>query len=336
MDKKISIRVEQGNALQTECDVLVLKYAQALHGVDEAAVGALISAGFSIGALPEPDQFLLIPTEGVIAPRAVLFIGVPQIWKFHYAEIRGFGSRALSYLMVRPTTRRVVLTVHGPNYGLDESESMRAELAGFLDSIARHEYPLDLESIVIVERELGRAERLKGVLCAALPKGSVTAGVKGVAPALLSEVRHSLADVGEGSRQKPHVFAAMPFAKEFDDRFHYGIQRAAESVGFLCERADLTSFVGDVLSWVRERIDSAAFVIADLTTANPNVYLEVGYAWGRDVPTVLLVSDAHELKFDVHSQRCLIYDGSIRRLEELLAAELNALSRNYRGGLTGG
>jgi hypothetical protein len=116
-----------------------------------------------------------------------------------------------------------------------------------------------------------------------------------------------------------------PVAKEFDDRFHYGIQRAAETAGLLCERADLTSFVGDVLVWVRERIASAAFVVADLTTANPKMYLEIGYAWGREVPTVLLVSDMRDLRFDVRAQRCLVYDGSIRRLEELLTLELNAL-----------
>ena len=117
----------------------------------------------------------------------------------------------------------------------------------------------------------------------------------------------------------------MPFAKEFDDRFHYGIQRAADAAGFLCERADLTSFVGDVLDWVRERITSASFVVADLTTANPNVYLEVGYAWGCKVPTVLLVSEAADLKFDVRGQRCLVYSGSIRQLEESLTKELKAL-----------
>jgi hypothetical protein len=117
----------------------------------------------------------------------------------------------------------------------------------------------------------------------------------------------------------------MPFAKEFDDRFHYGIQRAVQAAGFLCERADLTSFVGDVLGWVRERIESASFIVADLTTANPNVYLEIGYAWGHKIPTILVVSDIQDLRFDTRSQRCLVYEGSIKRLEELLTQEFNSL-----------
>jgi hypothetical protein len=46
---------------------------------------------------------------------------------------------------------------------------------------------------------------------------------------------------------------------------------------------------------------------ADLSDANPNVYLEVGYAWGRGRPTLLVVRDSSHLKFDVQGQRCLIY-----------------------------
>ncbi len=133
-----------------------------------------------------------------------------------------------------------------------------------------------------------------------------------------------LRTAGARSRGKPHVFVAMPFAPEFDDHFHYGIQQAVNTAGYLCERADLATFSGDVITWVKERIDSARLLVADLSTANPNVYLEVGYAWGKGIPTVLLARDATDLKFDVKGQRCLVY-GSIRKLEELLARELTQL-----------
>jgi hypothetical protein len=63
-------------------------------------------------------------------------------------------------------------------------------------------------------------------------------------------------------------------------------------------------------------------VIADLTQTNANVYLEVGYAWGCSKPTILLVKDANELKFDVKAQKCLVYDGEINKLEKLLEKEL--------------
>lgn len=117
----------------------------------------------------------------------------------------------------------------------------------------------------------------------------------------------------------------MHFAPEFDDAFHYGIYQPVNAAGCLCERADLATFTGDVIAWVKERIDSARLLVADLSTANPNVYLEVGYAWGRGVPAVLVARDTAELRFDVKGQRCLVYNNSIRQLEESLAKELKSL-----------
>ena len=102
--------------------------------------------------------------------------------------------------------------------------------------------------------------------------------------------------------------------------------RAVNAAGLLCERADLSTFTGDVMDWVKRRISSATLVVADLSTANPNVYLEVGYAWGCRVPTVLLARDAEDLKFDVKGQRCILYK-SIKSLEDALGRELQALSK---------
>jgi hypothetical protein len=116
----------------------------------------------------------------------------------------------------------------------------------------------------------------------------------------------------------------MPFADEMNDVFHYGIQGAANKAGLLAERADLASFTGDVTEWVKTRISGANLVVADLTNANPNVYLEVGYAWGTQVPTVLLVKSSTDLKFDVRGQRCIVYS-SIKDLEQKLRNEFKGL-----------
>jgi hypothetical protein len=125
----------------------------------------------------------------------------------------------------------------------------------------------------------------------------------------------------------------MPFAPEFDDLYYYGIQGAVNRAGYLCERADLSSFTGDVMIWVRSRISSSKLIIADLTGANPNVYLEVGYAWAMQVPTVLLVEKNDDLRFDVRGQRVIEYKGSIRSLEERLRAELQSLSLQSLGSV---
>ncbi len=179
--QKILFGIECGDALKMECDVLVLKYAQDLHGVDRAVFSALEAAGICVASgLPKPGQFRLIPTEGAVHARSVLFVGVGQLSEFDYAAIREFGARALASLTGAPLTKRVVLTLHGANYGLDESESFRAELAGLLDSIQSGDYPTSLESIVVVEGHSGRADRLKGVLQSALPGGAVIIPAGGV------------------------------------------------------------------------------------------------------------------------------------------------------------
>jgi hypothetical protein len=43
-------------------------------------------------------------------------------------------------------------------------------------------------------------------------------------------------------------------------------------------------FTGDVLERVKSQIVASTAIIAVLTGANPNVYLEVGYAWVRGGP----------------------------------------------------
>ena len=135
----------------------------------------------------------------------------------------------------------------------------------------------------------------------------------------------ALPTAGRESEAKPHVFVAMPFSDEFDDIYYYGIEPAVKAAGYLCERADTRCFPGDILDWIKARIQTAALVIADLSTGNPNVYLEVGYAWGHKRPTILLTRDVNDLKFDVRGQRCVIYK-RIRDLEENLKRELGEMA----------
>ena len=76
---------------------------------------------------------------------------------------------------------------------------------------------------------------------------------------------------------------------------------------------------------------SAEIVIAELTGSNPNVYLELGYAWGCGKRTILLAHESEKLPFDTQGQRCLIYD-TITQLEELLRNELAGLLPRADGG----
>ena len=326
MPSMIDVDIRVGDALTIKADVLAVKYAQDFYGLD-AQVAHLIQAEGSQAPQPERGSFRLVPAVKGVAARHVLFLGVDDLWQFRYPEIRSFGRAVLaSVAMAVPDCRHVVLSVHGPGYGLDEQEAFQAELAGFVDAVENRSFPTSLERITVAERNDSRAKRLRQVLDTVLPHGRLIVDARALARSENDPSRR-LASAGSASEAKAHVFVAMPFKDDMDDVYHYGIENAVHASGLLCERADLSAFTGDVLDWIRRRIKSASLVVADLTDANPNVYLEVGYAWGCGVPTVLLVKDAKELTFDVRGQRCLVYR-KIQDLEDSLKGELHNLKSN--------
>jgi hypothetical protein len=316
------IEVVSGEATQIPGDVLALKYAQARYGLDSYVAEQLRIAGRAEAEMsPLPDGFQILPSPDGVTAASVLFVGVVPLWEFDYKQIRAFARKVLVTLAVeRPMTKTVIVTVHGPGYGLDETEAFTSEIAGFLDAIRSGDVPDALELIQVVERNEGRAARLQDQLSTLLLGTSPTVQTDRENDAVAERLR----SVGYASASKRHVFVAMPFADEMEDVFHYGIQNAVNSVGWLCERADLSAFTGDVMEWVQNRIKTASLVIADLSGANPNVYLELGFAWGCGTPAVLLARDSNELRFDVRGQRCLLYK-SIKDLEGKLSSELGQL-----------
>lgn len=323
-DQRIAIAVVQGEALEVAADVLAVKFAQHLYGAELDAVDRLLEKGINfLEGLPKPGQFLLMDSLGVARAKKILFVGVAPLPDFSYPQIREFGRRTVEILQSEGTQARYLLTtIHGPGYGLDEVEAFESQLAGLIEMLGTRSAPDTLQQITIVERNLGRAQRLSEALARLLPGGEVV--VKAPGAAIRETLAQKLGEVGYASPEKPRAFVAMPFAEELEDVFHYGIQGAVNAAGFLCERADLSSFTGDVMGWVKNRIETAELVIADLSGANPNVYLEVGYAWACGRSTVLVARDPAELKFDTQGQRCLIYK-NIKDLEQKLGNELKVL-----------
>ena len=212
------------------------------------------------------------------------------------------------------------------NYGLDECEAFESEVAGLVDAITDYSFPLDLELITIIDNDSQRAFRLQEFLKTLLPMGYVESARSIRSSEHSESATERLRSAGYSTETKPHIFVAMPITEEMKDVYDYGIMGAAKAAGFVCERADISTFTGDVLEWVKRRIKSAKLVVADLSYSNANVYLEVGYAWGCGVRTVLIAKDAKELKFDIRGQRCLVYN-RIKELEDTLKKELLEIRR---------
>ena len=331
MSTALELVLETGDITETRADVALFKYAQSFYGASEMVAQRLGRAGVATSQLEAPPgDFRFVETKGGLAAPLVLFLGTVRLGHFGYHEIRQFAVRALKALESRTHLRHLASTVHGPNYGLDEDEAVLALAGGLVEAFQRGTGPEGLERVTLVELDARRALRLRKALERGLggtPGVQTLPGGRGFRVQRMSAFVQAppLATAGTVSLDKPHAFIAMPFSPELEDTYHYGILGPVKSAGMLCERVDQATFDGPIIQRIRERIETAKVVIADLSMANPNVYLEVGYAWGRGRPTVLLVRDVKELRFDVAAYRCIVYR-SIRELEAMLTRELERLA----------
>lgn len=317
----VEVDVHAGDAKDIETDLLVLKNSENSHGV-----GVEIARQIDAGAprpvweeLPDPGEHKVFAGGPMLKARSVLFLGVVPVHRFGYKEIRRFARRSLEIASQEgERTEHVTFTIHGPGYGLDEREAFESEMAGLMDAVQDGTAPKELKRISIVEINHKRAERLEGIL-----EDFVPGKVFGRDQSIPEQAK----SVGYDSEDKPHVFVAMPFDEDLEDVYELVIKNVVHSAGFLCVRIDKESFAGDVVERIKERIESASLVIADMTNANPNVYLEVGYAWGHDVETLLITQDTDDLTFDVQNQNAIRYDRkAVRELKDELEETLSELN----------
>lgn len=344
MPQRVLFDVAVGDILAFEADAVGLKYAQGFHGADRAVAERLQRCGRSIESLAlelRMSDHVLVSIAGCLSAPNVLFLQVPSLLQFRYAEIGRFATGVLESLStLLPDATHVAMTMHGIGYGLDESAAIQAQYGGCVRAVEAGTVGPALERISIVEIHPARVRRLRRAIepdarGSVLPFAWQGDDIRGPSPEQRrASVSSNIESAGRDSDAQRHIFVAMPFKKEMEDVYHYGIEAPVHEAGFLCERIDLTHFFGGIAETILNRIESAELVVADLSGANPNVYLEVGYAWGRGRQTILLVSSAADLKFDVAHMRCIIYD-SIRDLEEKLRKEL-AMYRKQRAKATAG
>ena len=320
----VRIDVEHGDVLSYVADVVVLKYARQLYGADSAVYTRLHGAGINV-IFPAENEWSIAGTKQAIPTPKVIFVGVPSLYALNYPQIRDFGRMAMAAVAdAAPGARHIALTLHGPGYGLDEAEAFESELGGILEGLRTGRVASKLRRITFVEFDERRSVRLAEQLRQILPDGDIAVDREGRPEPLPEKSRELVRRAGTAAQTKPRVFVAMPFREDMEDFFEFGILRPAKKLGFLCERADREIFTDDIVQWVKERIATADIVLADLSGANPNVYLEVGYAWGHNRPTVLVVRDTNDLRFDVKTQKCFVY-ASIKALEQQVTSLLKAL-----------
>lgn len=142
------------------------------------------------------------------------------------------------------------------------------------------------------------------------------------APIVQAPKIEKLSSKPKPSKKNPKIFVVMPFAPELDDVYHLGIREVVAKLGGSCERADELQYVGGIIEKVYDSIRSADIIVAELTTPNPNVYYEVGFAHALGVPVILLTRNIGATPFDLRSYNHVVYSSIVDlrlRLGQMLA-----------------
>lgn len=106
---------------------------------------------------------------------------------------------------------------------------------------------------------------------------------------------------------KKFVFVLMPFNESFDDVYQLGIKAACQSEKIYCERVDEQYYEGSMLDRIYNQIQHADYIIADMSTKNPNVFYEVGYAHALQKKVVLITQEESDIPFDLKHFYHIIY-----------------------------
>lgn len=130
------------------------------------------------------------------------------------------------------------------------------------------------------------------------------------------------------SATKSFVFVLMPFAKEFDDIYKFGIKQTCEQLGCYCERVDEQIFQESILERIYNQISKADILIADMTGKNPNVFYEVGYAHGLGKKVILLTQKTEDIPFDFKHFQHIVYDSSAAKLQAELGKNVRWMIEN--------
>lgn len=146
---------------------------------------------------------------------------------------------------------------------------------------------------------------------------------------------------------KQTCFIDMPFGNkvdpksgvtiDFDQIYEAAIRPAIEDAGLQCIRGDREVTGGLIHTAMFARLLIAEFVVADMTTANPNVFYELGVRHAaKPYTTIPIFSTLGAPPFDVNGVRAIPYELTDGKLAPEAAQALRkAILARVQHGLTG-
>jgi hypothetical protein len=226
------------------------------------------------------------------------------------------GGYEPDLIAMTPDGRKVVVEIKG--WAADSTHIERAKR-----QVELYKKALGADAGIVVLPYLGTSFPNEGVF-SVQELGRLTTAL---ALLMQSSKAQPAGAVRTGGPSERTVFAAMPFAPEFDDVFFVAMTYAAQSVDAVCKRIDKEDFSGDIVSELKALIEKSVAVVADLSGARPNVLFELGYAQGIPRPTVQISSTSLDsLPFDVRNWSVISYvAGQTTLLREPLSKRLKAV-----------
>lgn len=123
----------------------------------------------------------------------------------------------------------------------------------------------------------------------------------------------------------PTCFVIQPFdGGKFDRRFEDTYKPALEQAGLEAYRVDLDPRVEVPIEDIEKGIRDAIICFADITTNNPNVWYELGYAFAQGRSTIMVCSAERKgkLPFDIHHRTVIRYSSESKRDFENLGKQI--------------
>ncbi len=116
--------------------------------------------------------------------------------------------------------------------------------------------------------------------------------------------------------------------KQYSGIYKSIIVPAATKAGYKPKRSDLESSPGNITHDIINDLASARMVIADLSSANPNVFFELGIRHAfRKSGTVHIINKDHDIPFDVKNYRAIEYSTDLADISFAIELIYDAITK---------
>lgn len=322
--------------INVEADYLILKNVnEGLYGpefsVDKASRGAI--SLFRKSHINHIEAVNILHNLNGILAKGIILVDMGLGFELRYKTISTMCHKAIQIISQSDPLVEVIATVsHGVGFGLDRKEIFLTQISSFKSALEQYEKTLKLNKIIFNEINLSDADRLKLYLEELTSK---------INSPIVKESNKYFIQLGEASEyfnelaarisEEQYVFIAMPFATDFENVYDFAISLPIVENQLQPIRTDKEFFIGPIAEKIKKRIHDSILVIADISTLNPNVMYELGFAEGCGKTAIIICRSGEKLPFDVAGMNVIFYDPNLlRELKKSISKALKELSHENK------